>query len=60
MYTHIFNAIDWLSVKLNVALIPIFLVETSIIMKGLALAATLSTLVYNGIRIYKELQKPKP
>jgi hypothetical protein len=55
MYAHIFNAIE-----LNVALIPIFIVETSLIMKGLALAATLSTLVYNGIRIYKELQKPKP
>ena len=51
------NAIDWVSVKLNGAAIVLAVVTWSTILAWLAGIATISTIVYNGIRIYKELTK---
>ncbi len=50
------QAIDWTSVKLNVMVLP-FLFINDIWVKGFAIAATISTIIYNGIRIYKEIKK---
>jgi hypothetical protein len=55
----LYSAIDWLSVKLNGACIALAFITGEQWLKGLAAIATVSTIIYNGIRIYKELKNTK-
>lgn len=51
----IYNAIDWTSVKLSIfPLLGIFAGST--LLQVLSGIGVLSTVIYNGIRIYKELK----
>ena len=47
------HAIDWTSIKLNAVCLLGF-ISGSHLAVVLAVAASISTIVYNGIRIYKE------
>lgn len=58
MWHHIYNAIDWMSVKLNAPCLLGFISGNSFLV-GLAAFASISTILYNGIRIYKELKNKK-
>ena len=54
----IFSAVDWLSVKFTLLGVPfLFIGSTSI--QVLGVIAVCSTIVYNCIRIYKELKRKK-
>lgn len=56
---HISEAIDWLSIKItggSILLAAITWNQALAILSGVAL---LSTIIYNGIRIYKEIKKTK-
>lgn len=55
----IFTAIDWISVKLNIPGAVLLFMDVGALFKIFAVAATLSTLCYNGIKIYKELKSKK-
>ena len=55
---HIMGAVDWLSVKLTGACIP-FLFIGGKTTAGLGIAVMVTTLLYNLIRIYKELKVKK-
>lgn len=52
------NAIDWTSIKLNIVC-TIGLISKDIFVRDLIIMATLSTLIYNGINIGKEIYKFK-
>lgn len=52
------NAIDWTSVKMN-AICTIGLITNDIFVRDLVILATMSTLIYNGINIGKEIYKFK-
>jgi hypothetical protein len=52
------NAIDWTSIKLNIVC-SIGLISKDIFVRDLIILATLSTLIYNGINIGKEIYKFK-
>lgn len=49
------NAIDWMSVKLNAVCLLGFLTDDGLI-TALTGLATVTTIAYNGIRIYKEIK----
>jgi hypothetical protein len=53
------NSIDWVSVKLNMVCLIGFTAKSDIIW-GLTILATLTTIIYNSIRIYREFHKLKP
>jgi hypothetical protein len=53
---HIYHSIDWLSIKLTGVAIPFLFITGSDVLRLLGYAVMLSTLIYNGIRIYKELK----
>lgn len=55
----IINAIDWMSVKLTGASLPCLLLINPNIGAWLAIIMFSSTIIYNGIRIYKELKNRK-
>lgn len=55
----VLNAVDWVSLKLNGLVIPFLFINPNPFMLWLGAMATLSTIVYNGIRIYKELKAKK-
>lgn len=57
MKTTIINAIDWLSVKLAGISLPFLLISWNALLAWLGAAVMISTLIYNGIRIYKELKQ---
>jgi NADH:ubiquinone oxidoreductase subunit F (NADH-binding) len=52
------DAIDWTSVKLNVIASIGFLTQDSLI-RNLTIFATLTTIIYNGFRIFNEIKKLK-
>lgn len=52
------DSIDWFSVKLNAVCLLGFISGSSLII-GMTVAATATTIIYNGIRIYKELKNKK-
>jgi len=52
------NSIDWMSIKLN-AICLIGLIATSNLLTIFTLVATITTILYNAIRIYKEIKNPK-
>lgn len=52
------NSVDWVSIKLN-AICLIGLIATSNFISIFTLAATITTIVYNAVRIYKELKQNK-
>ena len=47
------NSIDWTSVKLNAIASIGFLTGDSLV-RNLTILATLTTIIYNGLRIYNE------
>jgi hypothetical protein len=52
------DSIDWLSIKLNaICLVGFFTGSSAIAI--LTIIATLTTIVYNSIRIYKEVKNNK-
>lgn len=52
----IYSAIDWTSVKLcGISTTPLF-INVNPIIKWLSALAILSTVVYNSVKIYKELK----
>jgi hypothetical protein len=55
----LYSSIDWLSIKLNGACIALAFITGEGWLKALAAIATISTIVYNSIRIYKEFKQPK-
>lgn len=55
---NIFHAVDWFSVKFTLATTP-FLFIGSVSIQVLGVIAVCSTIVYNCIRIYKELKRKK-
>jgi hypothetical protein len=54
----IIRAIDWTSIKLNVVC-SLGLITTDRLTRNLIILATLSTIIYNGINITKEIIKFK-
>ena len=52
------SAIDWTSIKLNVVCSIGFLLDNSIL-QALAALATLSTLIYNSLKIYSFFKNKK-
>jgi hypothetical protein len=56
MKTVIANAIDWLSVKLCGVSTTFLFITGDKALKWLGIAVMVSTVFYNGIRIYKELK----
>lgn len=58
MKTILHNSIDWVSIKLN-AICLLGLIGTSNLIAIFTLIATMTTIIYNGIRIYKEIKHPK-
>ena len=50
------NAIDWLSIKLNAICLVGFFTGSQAI-ATLTVITTLTTIIYNSIRIYKEIKK---
>lgn len=58
MKTILNSAIDWVSIKLNaVCLIGLF--TGSQLIYNLTAIATITTIIYNSIKIYKELKTQK-
>lgn len=55
MWHIVYNAIDWVSIKLNAPCVILFITGNQFLI-GLAAIASISTVIYNGIRIYKELK----
>jgi len=53
------TAIDWLSIKLNGLCVALAVISGNQFLGILAGIATASTIIYNGIRIYKEVKKNK-
>jgi hypothetical protein len=53
------SSIDWMSIKLNIPVLPVLFIPPHPVIFWLGVAATFSTLLYNGIRIYKELKTKK-
>lgn len=53
-----FNAIDWVSVKLNAVCLLGFITGDALL-TNLTILATLTTITYNGVRIYKEIKNKK-
>jgi len=58
MKTIINNSVDWVSIKLN-AICLIGLIATSNLLSIFTLIATVTTILYNAIRIYKEIKENK-
>ena len=58
MRTLIVNSIDWLSIKLNLVCLVGF-VSGEEMLVGFAGEATSTTIIYNAIRIYKEIRSFK-
>lgn len=58
MKTLLINSIDWFSIKLN-AISLIGLLSGEELLVGFAGVATFTTIVYNAIRIYKEIRNFK-
>lgn len=56
---HITNSIDWMSVKLCGISTPFLFINATKLTTILGIIVMLSTLAYNGIRIYKELKAKK-
>jgi hypothetical protein len=54
----IIRAIDWTSIKLNIVC-SLGLITTDRFARNLIILATLSTIIYNGINITKEIIKFK-
>lgn len=54
---HITDAIDWLSIKITAGSLLLAAMTWNQVLAGLSGIALLSTIVYNGIRIYKEVKK---
>jgi hypothetical protein len=52
-------AIDWISIKLMAVSIVFLSITWSSFAGSLSLIALATTIVYNGIRIYKELKRSK-
>ena len=52
---HLNSAIDWVSFKLNLLVLPVLFLGNPVLV-WMGYLATLSTILYNGIRIYKELK----
>lgn len=52
------ECIDWTSIRLNLVSIIGFISQDEIIF-GLSVIATSSTILYNGINIYKHITKKK-
>jgi len=52
------DAIDWTSIKLNVVASIGFLTN-DLTIRNLTIFATLTTIIYNGFRIYNEIKKLK-
>lgn len=52
------HSIDWLSIKLN-ALCFLGLIHPNMIAYSFTIAATLTTIVYNVIKIHQELKTKK-
>lgn len=52
------KSIDWTSIKLN-AVCSLGLISTDAFTRNLIIIATLSTIIYNGINIAKEIIKFK-
>lgn len=50
------SAIDWVSIKLTGLTVGLAMITANHALSLLAGVATLSTIVYNSIRIYKELK----
>jgi hypothetical protein len=58
MKTLLLNSIDWMSIKLNaVSLLGLFSGETTLV--AFAGIATGTTIIYNAIRIFKEIRNFK-
>ena len=57
MFQMIGHSVDWISVKLNLLSITMLAITGSELATIFAIAATATTIVYNGIRIYKEVKK---
>lgn len=55
----IYNAIDWLSVKFTVGSIALAVITWNGFIAGLSVLTLLSTLIYNLIKIYKEVKRNK-
>lgn len=55
----ILSAIDWTSVKLTGASFPFLLLVNPNIGAWLGIVMLCTTIIYNGIRIYKELKNKK-
>lgn len=54
---HFLNAVDWLSVKVTILIsAPCFIIGNTVIV-WLGIISVASNILYNGIRIYKELKK---
>lgn len=58
MKTILNNSVDWVSIKLN-AICFIGLIATSNLLSIFTLIATVTTILYNAIRIYKEIKETK-
>ena len=52
------NSIDWFSIKLNIVCLIGFTAKSDIIW-ALTIMATLTTIIYNSIKIYREFKKIK-
>lgn len=50
------NAIDWMSVKLNTPCVLLLFVDVSAAFKFLGVLSIFTTIVYNSIKIYKEIK----
>jgi large-conductance mechanosensitive channel len=59
MWQIIGNSIDWLSVKFTIGSIFLAAITWNAFIGVLSVFALVSTIVYNGIRIYKELKHKK-
>lgn len=53
------DVIDWVSFKLNFVAITFIAITGNMILIALGAIATASTIIYNAIRIYKELKNKK-
>jgi hypothetical protein len=55
----IYNAVDWMSIKLCGISTPFLFISGAKVTTYLGVVVMLSTLLYNGIRIYKEIKNKK-
>lgn len=55
----IIHAVDTMSLKLNGICLFLLVIDPSSITTWLALGATVSTIIYNSIRIFKEVKQNK-